>query len=707
MATTRRHRHAIPLRPAASITLREYFLLAVSSSSFAALRSGDAMGKQRNRKHANRRKRFNSLHSLDGGIDNRNVSIKALFEPLEDRRLLFANAIVGHPIHEGITNDALSFLSGATRVHIIDGNISRDVTDFFADVVPYVEADRGNHFDGSSFSESAHLINQRYANIVESASPTAFANQSVSDAAAREFGELIHAVQDFYAHSTWSDFVHQGLLPAGTIVDSGSGYWTEMFPYSVHTGVMTVQGDSETPQTDFGIAQLSSEESNNTYTVWVETPLATFPGIITGSHPDLGDDDTPNSVARSHSNLNKDNPDKPYHALARELATKQTTHEFYRLVRLVEERYGSADHLVSAWTDSDSISDYVAAFVQHDDLAQGRDGVVSVNTGDVAAIDLVEELNTIGEFKIDKNNIFVKTTDGVGPRQEGELFQRQLVVEDVQVDTANGDKRTLFWRLRHGKDLLGTIVFADRFGQAPFNESGRFYFAPATQLQGSVLGDANPSSGFQGQIALNVVVDQQDYELILHVTPGFSINSLVSVNGNRPVAVSGTSDHENIMRLQQRLNYLGFPDDRGNALDVDGFLGKKTRAALHLFKAAIDPMGEGRIIDRTTGKLLQDDDLDKATVGWLNNPNAPRWVELTDPGIPQEGPFPYSYNGGDFDLLPARDPQAGDARNGRLPQPERFGTSWMIDTVRAATAELDDTTQIINGISTQNGIGSG
>ena len=80
------------------------------------------------------------------------------------------------------------------------------------------------------------------------------------------------------------------------------------------------------------------------------------------------------------------------------------------------------------------------------------------------------------------------------------------------------------------------------------------------------------------------------------------------------------------MRLQQRLDYLGFTDNAGKALVVDGIVGPLTESAIRRFKSAIDP-------SLTDDPNSQTPELDDNVIRWLNSGQAPRQVPVIISGL--------------------------------------------------------------------------
>ena len=148
---------------------------------------------------------------------------------------------------------------------------------------------------------------------------------------------------------------------------------------------------------------------------------------------------------------------------------------------------------------------------------------------------------------------------------------------------------------------VGYIVFSNRVGGQPFSKTGRFYFAPGTADDLTFDSDSS-SQGFQGTIVVEYAVNGVLHDVHLVVGSGYSSSG--------PADVSGASGPLNSMRVQQRLNYLGYADYEGKPLIIDGIIGPRTQSALRKFKAAgTNPAGDPD---------AQTNELDSYTVTRLN-----------------------------------------------------------------------------------------
>lgn len=86
------------------------------------------------------------------------------------------------------------------------------------------------HFDNCRFQEATELINKHYDEIIRilSSSDDSLGNTASDwDAVLKQFGFILHASQDFYAHSNW---VESG---GTTLIDAGLGKWEVLTPNKV------------------------------------------------------------------------------------------------------------------------------------------------------------------------------------------------------------------------------------------------------------------------------------------------------------------------------------------------------------------------------------------------------------------------------------------------------------------------------------------
>ena len=252
-------------------------------------------------------------------------------ERLEDRLVLFKSWLTLEPNHEYITASALWFLREDVVDEINFEHVVQETLEAFTSSA---------HMDNCEMKQSASRINLYYRQAIQAADPYQFDSEETAEL----FGKLLHAVQDFYAHSNWVDSGMQ------TLIDQNLGFWNALEPYSYHDGALLVQGTNQQP---FGPGSLSRQG----FRVTVKRNGINYPGIVTGTFG-FGSHQCPRVVAIAHGSpitpqgLNKDGPNEYNGARYEEaawLAMVQTEHEFYRLYSLIEAIYGTAQHLLDAW----------------------------------------------------------------------------------------------------------------------------------------------------------------------------------------------------------------------------------------------------------------------------------------------------------------------------------------------------------------------
>jgi hypothetical protein len=239
-------------------------------------------------------------------------------------------------LHSKITFDALPFIRWTVLDDINDENEWLDI-EFINNA-----QDPNNHFDDCHFSGSAARINKNLTDALDQANPKDFDSGDLAD----QWGQVLHPIEDFYAHSNWINtgfFEDEANELLTTPLDTGLGFWDPLKPYSMHHGVMLVEGENEHP---FGPdSHLELNELQRTVDVFTGSAppqgipdKATIPGIMSGSWGP--DDNCPDNITMHHDNVNKDTPDIPLHDQARDLATQQVRHEWCRLLNLMNAKYG-------------------------------------------------------------------------------------------------------------------------------------------------------------------------------------------------------------------------------------------------------------------------------------------------------------------------------------------------------------------------------
>ena len=242
-------------------------------------------------------------------------------------------------IHVSITFEALSFLRHDVLLRIASAN--EDVDSWSSHSGPFHDTQTSHawHFDNCLFDQTSANINGQY-NLM-------LALASLSYDSPEAFGKLLHPVQDFYSHSNWVE------LGKTELVDDGLGLWTRLRPFTQTKGVTVVQGETnEEPYLPPGV-QLRLLDDHRVIVNGDQ------PGLVSGlSGWWLTDDDCPDQVTIEHDELNKDSQKRPGYDAARDLAVRQTRHEWCRLVSMYSRTYGSSavTRLYKNW-----VSDPVAA----------------------------------------------------------------------------------------------------------------------------------------------------------------------------------------------------------------------------------------------------------------------------------------------------------------------------------------------------------
>ena len=407
-------------------------------------------------------------------LPDQSSSHRLNLEPLEDRRLLFASSVhsilglthIGGLIHQEINADSLGFLSDDILQRLDQRTVAQDDFTLLPPAGPQFEA--AFHFDSSHFQEGVSYINSEYDAILAaygSNSPDRF------DTIADHFGNILHAAQDFYSHTNWVESGETGL------VDSGLGEWTQIVPFKPVGNLVFAEHAGSLP-VGWKLANPAERTSGLVFHLVNSTayPGQTFLGIVSGDVGVAGTgitypyqaSQTPNELARSHGgiagsgepepNLAKDEPGEGQFQDAYNLAVRQTQHELFRLVSLIQTHFGSADPLLSNWSAQASNNASLRAL----QALGGQDAMFLGRTGDVIPVDLHQ--SAPGTTKI------------VLPTNAFQVIDSSGVAKTVQVtpNSLRGD-----WTLSADGQLLGYVVFSNRVdsGASSFASSGRFYFA--------------------------------------------------------------------------------------------------------------------------------------------------------------------------------------------------------------------------------------
>ena len=258
-------------------------------------------------------------------------------------------------------------------------------------------------------------------------------------------------------------------------------------------------------------------------------------------------------------------------------------------------------------------------------------------------------------------------------------------------------------RLRNGEALADKLVSAISFRYTTINEKGdrvwhrshievaaRDYITDFVQIRPVFFGDRPLDN------------------------PGYSA---IVLKGE---VKTGSTDRLDVLKVEQRLKYLGFPamgTAAGNSIKnfkVDGTFAAEESAALKLFEKTVryqnsapssrfaeaSPGADG-VIEQVNQQLQNNVTLANLnanqglkTINWLNAYNAPHWMELF-------GATNGIGNAHNAQMLPGwRSTQTGAEASDQV---ERFGTSWMRDLMLAKTKYAP--TNLLTGIESRfNGI---
>ncbi len=345
------------------------------------------------------------------------------------------------------------------------------------------------------------------------------------------------------------------------------------------------------------------------------------------------------------------------------------------------------------------------------------------------------KINTLGTFGISSGNALFETTGGTGDMLTIDLNDYSLstsfAINSIFLPDASEQvtmsPHDLGYELSVDGEVFGIIVLPENLdGGQTFATGGVFHFLPS--LSSSISFDADPDApGFQGRVQINVGADSFEYSVFFNVEAGFSaeggiggLQSSPSYLMGSPIMAAAASESaespqdgpflitdaltiENVLRVQQRLANLGFRDASGKVPTQTGSLNQSTIEALRLFQSVVDPFAETVPSTLNLGPeyKLASGQLDRNTIYWLNNVNAPAWVEVVDPDpfsgfTPREWPYPLRSDAvGWFDYVREIDPN--DPINGDpAPNPERFTSSWVANTFLQAALEVPHTDHVIS-----------
>ena len=191
------------------------------------------------------------------------------------------------------------------------------------------------HFDNCYFIQGLNEINKKYDEIKPLVAPqVVLAN---ARKVAELFGHLLHPAQDLYAHSNWVEtMAAMGYRHA--LFDRGiARKWKLEGKWSWHPpGVIIAQGKVVPDGWEVAL-----DKTTGLVTVIPKGGPAVY-AIISGLWKEEIFEDECCAVTRMwHKELHKDKPGRPFYKEARELAIRQTVHEWCRLESLVFLWYGA------------------------------------------------------------------------------------------------------------------------------------------------------------------------------------------------------------------------------------------------------------------------------------------------------------------------------------------------------------------------------
>jgi hypothetical protein len=272
----------------------------------------------------------------------------------------FSTGLAGEPVHESVTAAGLAFLREEVVTAVTAGNVEADVQFI---------ADNAYHFDDCNFSGASANISSEEENAVGHLDP-ATPTPDHDGLAMIAFGHALHIAQDFYAHSNWVE------LGETELVDASLDPFPTLDPYStVDVDDLVVEGQ---PPSGMGLWRNQGAPYPENAIVYVQTRKQKLFGLISGTVDYEPGNDCPAQVAMTHEELNKDHATDAgktaQHEAAVDLATRQTAHEWCRLLTLTREAYGDpGDQRLALW-----VADAGAAY------ACGDPGDLNVGITDVA-----------------------------------------------------------------------------------------------------------------------------------------------------------------------------------------------------------------------------------------------------------------------------------------------------------------------------------
>jgi hypothetical protein len=252
--------------------------------------------------------------------------------------------------HDTITDDALEFMRLRMRRAIL-----QHINDSDRESKPSYASD--DHFDSCNFDGGVALINDRYSKdkigpliekiekplgVINAFSPELDESGNertlVLFRAMYRWADILHAAQDFYAHSNW---IEMGFTdPATQLFDARPIQWRE-YP----DGWSVVRDDILTSQDDVRSGWKLADNSEPRIPRIVSPEGINHRVLISGSkfNPFQGCPSLSlfRPLGLGHGTLNKDNENRPGHREAAKMAIGQTEHEWCRMLHMTFDKGGS------------------------------------------------------------------------------------------------------------------------------------------------------------------------------------------------------------------------------------------------------------------------------------------------------------------------------------------------------------------------------
>jgi hypothetical protein len=261
----------------------------------------------------------------------------------------------GSTCHKQMVDGPLSFLREGVHEYL-----KRAV--LFPDHHGLLGFDTAEHFDSCNFDGGTAKINARLtgsSGAIPLFSPNVspdVAKFGESDvfAGVRKWAAALHGVQDFYSHSNWVEMTRAGttygvqILPNEELIDDGLGLWRVIQDdwKLVRPNIIssqTVLPRTWTSDNPIGEGDFSDrlprvkDDKGNEYWLLISGKSVSKNSCPVKKNPNTG---SITRLSMGHDNLNKDNINRIYHFEAQMLASRQTRHEWCRLMHLARDTKG-------------------------------------------------------------------------------------------------------------------------------------------------------------------------------------------------------------------------------------------------------------------------------------------------------------------------------------------------------------------------------